>query len=104
MGEEKSNVVVCEHMRKLREWLDVFKIPWFDFSDDFSENLYICRTKIEYRGHIFSVINGYDTYGGFGDYMKPGQNMGLLEFRMDQNEPEGSLKWTDVAQKISQIE
>lgn len=37
MGEEKSNVVVCEHMKKLREWLDIYKIPWFDFSDDFGE-------------------------------------------------------------------
>lgn len=50
-----------------------------------------------------SVINGYGTYGGFGDYMKAGQNMGLLEFRIDKNEPEGYLKWADVAQKISQI-
>lgn len=99
MGE----LVVCEHMKKLREWLDIYKIPWFDFSDVFGENLYICRTKIEYKGHILSVINGYGTYGGFSDHMKPGQNTGLLELEIDENEPVGHLRWAEVAHKISQI-
>lgn len=99
MGE----IVVCDHMKKLRNWLDQYKIPWFDFSDALGEKSYICRTKIEYRGHVLSVVNGFGTYGGFTDYMKPEQNMGLLEFRIDENEPEGCLKWADVAQKISQI-
>lgn len=81
---------VCAEMKKLRDWLDVNNVGWFDKSDDFGAKLsplpdgrdynpWMCRTKItDTEGkEVISVINGYGSYGGV-QYLS-GKNQGLLE-------------------------
>ena len=66
-------------MEKLRSLLDEAGIEWWDDSE--MENFagpdtYMERTKFEYRGHNWSVIHGFGSYGG---YDRISRDKGLLE-------------------------
>ena len=87
---------VCEEMQLLRNYLDVKKIPWRDDSEEFKTStknfeMWICRTKFEYKSHHVSVINGFGTYGGWNGANGSDVNLGKLEMMIDENEPKGWL-------------
>ena len=84
---------VCDEMQKLRDKLDANNIPWEDAStkDSGSKDVdwWMCRTHFQYKGHGWSVIHGYGSYGGINPY---GDMSGqLLEVMSDAlgGEPEG---------------
>ena len=94
-------MIVCEEMRKLRDYLDIKEITWKDVSEDFGHGLWICRTHFDYKGNHWSVINGSGTYGGF--YINEKSNYGALELMVDcvnGGEPVGYLKAEDVIKYI----
>lgn len=91
---------LCREMVKVRFFLKCKKISWFDDSMTYDDEHYVHRTKFWLQGHEFSVINGIGTYGGAVDVGY--KNMGLLELRIDEREPVGSLLAVDVIAKIKE--
>ena len=110
---------ICEEMAKLRDALTKRGISWIDKSDIKSEDeiqkvmqfgiareyadTSIFRTHFEINGNLWSVINGYATYGGYDPFT--GINEGLLECMVsciDSGEPVGCLTAEKVMQMIEQ--
>lgn len=76
-------------MELLRKILDDNDIEWHDASDMDAHP--ITRTHFNYRGHDWSVIHGYGTFGGYSRF---GHDDGLLELMSDavnEGEPIGYL-------------
>lgn len=74
-------------MNILRQELTARNIEYEDLSDDFDRSfpffdMTIYKTRYKYNGHSYEVISGFGTLGG---------EHGLLELRIDQAEPRGSL-------------
>ena len=88
---------VCEEMKKLREGLTKRGIKWNDmtqYGPPGHEELWICRTKFEYHGNMWSVIHGFGTYGGFSHFV---HDCGKLELRVGlYGEPIGRLTAAEV--------
>lgn len=100
-------MVVCEEMKKLRDWLDKNNIPWVDHSEDFGMtgkmSMFICRTHFNADNHKVSVINGFGTYGGFSDFEC--SNRGLLEVMSDlfnDGEPVGYLTADELIEMLQE--
>ncbi len=98
-------MVVCEEMKKLRNWLDQNNIPWVDFSEDYGMvgkmSMFICRTHFNADNHMVSVVNGFGTYGGFSDLEM--SNKGLLEVMSDllnDGEPVGYLTADELIEML----
>ncbi len=99
---------VCEEMKKLREALDDMKIPWEDHSEEYDSDfpIWFCRTWFHCEGKLYSVINGFATYGGwFG--INPGieekDNLGLLELMSPESDgPIGFLTAEEIIKKIKE--
>lgn len=91
---------MCEEMVKLREYLDSHGIDWRDNSCEYGDDFFIHRTKFEVKGHTFSVINGYGTYGGIVSFGC--KNNGLLELMLDGKEPYGCLTAREVEDYINE--
>lgn len=98
---------ICEEMQKLRDWLDENSIEWVDDSTNMPHlefmNYWICRTKFEYSGCEWSVINGCGTYGGFRAYER--RNQGLLEIRtscVNDGDPIGFLTFEHLKKYLEQ--
>lgn len=86
-------IVLCEEMKKLRDYLEQHNIAWEDNSTVVSEekieifmamgipneqaDTSIYRTVFTYKGIEYSVINGYATYGGYRPFAD--KNDGKLE-------------------------
>lgn len=75
-------------MAILRNELNQKGVEWLDESDDFDRSfpffdMTIYKTRYKYNGHDYVVVSGFGTLGG---------EHGLLELRIDNNEPQGSLK------------
>lgn len=104
-------MIVCEEMKKLRKMLDKKGIEWHDASETASERkdwpIWYCRTRFEYNGLKFSVINGFGSYGGWYG-ANPGtteeENMELLEIMIEDNEPVGWLKAEDIMEILGEKE
>lgn len=83
---------MVEQMIKLRKALDDAGIEWWDKSDNRMD-----RTEFRVNGDLWSVINGYGSYGG---YENDGRvNMGLLELLatwVNDGDPIGYLSVDDV--------
>lgn len=111
----KRNIFLCEEMVKFRNYLDEHKISWEDTSDIKSDeeiekwisfgieeafaDTSIYRTKFEYKGTTYTVINGYSTYGGYRQSTR--FNEGLLEVRnWDADEVDGGYTASEVIELI----
>lgn len=68
---------MCEEMIKFRKLLDDNGISYVDDSDPENDYHRIDRTKFFYGNVMWSVINGFGTYGGHG--IMGEVNEGLLE-------------------------
>lgn len=90
---------VCDEMTKLRSYLDNHDIKWADASDE-----RVCRTKYWYKGVLYSVINGYGTYGGIDGCDPKEVNMCLLECWSVPfgDDPAGWLKADDIIKKMEE--
>lgn len=89
--------MICKEMQKLRDTLDKMNVAWWDQSQVFMTDHYICRTKFDHKGSTVSVINGLGTYGGYsynGD-----TNRGLLEM-MYMGEIKPCLTAKEVIQEV----
>lgn len=109
-------MLMCEEMIKLRNYLSDNNIVWLDQSiitpekmiqymmRTFKEDRAFCDTTI-YRTHfmlngkLWSVINGFGTYGGFEPYEN--KNYGLLELMIDKDDPMGWLTADDIINMIN---
>lgn len=88
---------VCEEMKKLREGLTKRGIKWNDmtqYGPPGHEELWICRTKFEYHGNMWSVIHGFGTYGGFSHFMHDCSKLELMVGLYE--EPIGRLTAAEV--------
>ena len=94
-------LVVCDEMKKFRKILDDNNIAWQDKSVTYPSDkhrreivIYICRTHFTYKHKLWSVINGFGTYGGYfglnNDCLDGSDNIGLLEIVGD-DDPTGWL-------------
>ncbi len=95
-------VFVCDEMIKLRKWLDEQEIYWWDNSEDMSsvyEDCQICRTLFYIDKDLFSVINGFRTYGG--KRFLSDVNRGYLEM-MYSGKVVGFLAAEDVIEMIKE--
>lgn len=98
-------------MMKLRNTLDKKGIQWDDKSVIYPENkikfimnrynvsretadFSILRTHFTYKEHFISVIFGYGTYGYESD---------LLEYRIDEDEPEGYLTADEILERMENL-
>lgn len=108
---------LCEEMKKLRQWLSDNDIVWFDRSTIMSEEkidylMHLCgeierayfdtsiyRTHFIIKGELWSVINGFGTYGGFEPFEN--KNYGMLELRIGDNDPTGWLSADDITKMIN---
>ena len=93
---------ICEEMIKFRKYLDDKGIEWKDkstedFFDDIKYDYTIHRTHFYHNGNLVSVINGQGTYGGV-DF--DGNNRGLLEVMIGDDEPEGYLSCEQAIEYI----
>ena len=91
----------CEEMVKLRSYLDNHDIKWADASDET-----ICRTKYWHNGILYSVINGYGTYGGIDGCDPKEVNQCLLECWSVPfgDDPAGWLKADDIIEIMEEWE
>lgn len=87
----------CEEMLKLRKTLDDLGIEWYDCSES-TGFCPINRTHFKFKGHEFSVINGFGTYGGLNIFNN--KNLGLLEMMIDTRDPIGYLTAEDIIKRI----
>jgi len=103
---------MSEEMEKLRKGLDERGIPWVDdttyapkeyiehmMKNGFTEaesNVTIFRTHFRIKEHFYSVVYGYGTYGGINPINPELTDAGLLELRIDDNNPQGWLNAKDV--------
>lgn len=69
---------MVEEMTKLRKMLTEHGIKWYDNSMPKNYPLQIDRTHFDYKGYIWSAVNGFGTYGGY-DKFRNKENQGLLE-------------------------
>lgn len=94
-----DNYYICEEMQKLRTGLDTRGIPWVDCSEFGSSgiNFWMCRTRFEHNGAIWSVIHGYGSYGGYDICSeKDSKLLECMSGLINGGEPEGYLTADDV--------
>lgn len=108
---------ICEEMVKLREGLDKRNIAWVDattyapkeyiehmMKNGFTEaesNVTIFRTHFRIKDHFYSVVYGYGTYGGIDPVDPEITDAGLLELRIDSNNPQG---WLDAKEILDMVD
>ena len=99
--DKEANFLPCEEMAKLRGYLDSHDIKWADASDE-----RVCRTKYWHKGILYSVINGYGTYGGIDGCDPKEVNDCLLECWSVPfgDDPAGWLKADDIIKKMEEWE
>lgn len=99
--DAKDCFLPCEEMTKLRSYLDNHDIKWVDASDE-----RVCRTKYWHNGILYSVINGYGTYGGIDGCDPKEVNECFLECWSVPfgDEPAGWLKADDIVKKMEEWE
>ena len=92
---------IVREMQKLRDELDIKGIQWEDVSVD-TKVFWMVRTHFNYKGHKWSVINGFGSYGGV-DFIK-GKNQGLLECMTDArgDTPIGFLTAKEVLEMMDE--
>jgi hypothetical protein len=90
---ETKEIEICEEMLKLRDWLNENGIGWEDVSDSI-----ISRTRFVVNGYFFSVVHGFDTYGGINIF---GKDSGLLEC-MTGSGVVGCLTAEDVIEMVKE--
>lgn len=81
---------MTKEMELFRKMLDDNGIEWHDAS--VMDAYPITRTHFNYRGHFWSVIHGYGTFGGYSYFRR--RDDGLLELMSDAvngGEPIGYL-------------
>ena len=96
-------MTVTVEMQKLRKGLDDRKIAWKDVSND-SDSCWICRTHFEINNNFWSVVHGFNTYGGISIWQDV--DYGLLELmtsELNGGEPVGFLTAEDVLKEIDRI-
>lgn len=105
---------LCEEMKKLRKLLTEKGIEWHDESSIYTEEFIggikstmpyfvdssIYRTHFDIDGIHYSVINGFGTYGGFNPFKH--KNYGLLELRINEDEPTGWHSADDIMDMINE--
>lgn len=69
---------MTKEMELFRKMLDDNGIEWHDASDTYAYP--ITRTHFNYRGHNWSVIHGYGSWGGYNRFT---EDEGLLELMSD---------------------
>lgn len=95
------DVYICPEMQKFRDALDAAKVPWSDSSCEGNEMIPgTCGTTVRVGRKLWSIINGFGTYGGqkFPDKV----NRGFLEAwdKTTKNEPVG---WLDAEEALKLI-
>ena len=88
---------MVKEMEKLRALLDAESVEWEDVSNA-GEYCPISRTHFMYRGHKWSVIHGYGTYGGLDPIT--GVDSELLEAWNFKDEPIGFLTAEEVMEYV----
>lgn len=110
-------IELCEEMKKLRNKLDKLGIAWTDNSfimpEDELEKMVSLGLKREfcditmYRTYFiindieYSVINGYNSYGGYSPFLD--RNLGLLEIMaetINNGNPCGNMTADDIINLI----
>lgn len=94
-------ITMCKEMKKLRKYLTDNKIEWHD-DTTITATWWMVRTKYEYKGRHYSVINGYGSFGGYTSFTK--KNLGKLELMRDGDEPIGYLNADDVIEIMNKAE
>lgn len=98
---------MTEELIKLKKYLDDRKIEYKDMSDSqifitYKKDPYgIDRIQLTIKGIKLSIINGFGTYGGIPYLNAP--NYGYLEMMINEEEPIGWLKASDVIKKIESL-
>ena len=102
---------MIEEMIKFRELLDDRNIEWTDESWNcklaMGGELDIYRTHFVIKGHEFSVINGFGTYGGY--FGNKEDNLGKLELMelggglYNNGETVGHLFADDVIKELEEV-
>lgn len=108
---------MCEEMKKLRQLLDERGIEWTDASSitpdaviqkcikcgisKYTADCTIYRTHFDAGGHLFSVIYGYGTYGGYDSF--DGSDPELLECMINNEDPTGYMTAEDVLDVVDNI-
>ncbi len=90
-------ITMCREMKKLRKYLTDNGIKWED-DTSLSARYWMVRTRFEYGGREFSVINGVGSFGGCATFES--KNLGKLELMIDGHEPIGYLTAQEVIDKM----
>ena len=94
---------MCKELKLLCEMLNKRGIKWKDESDRIlfpgldEIHCGIDRVVFKHDGNRVSAINGFGTYGGFNHHI---ENMGLIELRIGENEPQGYLTAKEVIKHV----
>ena len=102
---------MVDEMIKLRKILDDRNIEWQDESSHYKLSMggeiVIDRTHFTVKGHSFSAINGFGTYGGYT--ARKEDNLGKIELMelggalFNDGEPIGHLFADDVIKQLEEI-
>lgn len=99
---------MVEEMIKLRKILDDRNIEWQDESWKSTSGVVgIDRTHFVIKGHKFSAINGFGTYGGYT--FEKENNLGKIELMeidgglYNNGEPVGHLFAEDIIKQLEEI-
>lgn len=102
---------MVDEMIKLRKILDDRNIEWKDESSHYKLSMggeiIIDRTHFTVKGHRFSAINGFGTYGGYT--ARKEDNLGKIELMeldgalFNDGEPVGHLFADDVIKQLEEI-
>ena len=80
---------MTKEMELFRKMLEDNGIEWHDASD---MNAYpITRTHFNYRGHDWSVIHGFCSYGGYSSFEKDKGLLELMSNAVNDGDPVGYL-------------
>ena len=80
---------MTKEMELFRNMLDDNGIEWHDASRMGAYT--ITRTHFNYRGHDWSVIHGYGSYGGYSPFEKDKGLLELMSGAVNDGDPVGYL-------------
>lgn len=80
---------MTKEMELFRKMLDDNDIEWHDASD--MDAYPTTRTHFNYRGHDWSVIHGYCSFGGYSLFEKDNGLLELMSGAVNDGDPVGYL-------------
>ena len=97
MRRSDMPITMCKEMKKLRKYLTDNGIYWWD-DTSISSLHWMVRTKFEFSGKEFCVLNGVGSFGGCTTH--DSKNLGKLELIIDDEEPVGYLTAQEVIARM----